>query len=487
LERDPLDEQTWSDLDMDAVFARIDRTHSSVGQLVLVGFLRNPTRDEPILAERHRVIEIFRQHEAARDDVRLELARLGPTRHLATLVSLLWAEESADLRVSPWLAILAGLALPALLAPFYVGAAGLWLLIAVFSANYVVHYRTRFRFEPEIQALGYLGALLGTARRLARANLPGLTGHQDRLRDAGRGAGPILWRTALLPSGRPTDLLLEYLNILFLIEVLGLAKTLREVAARRPALRDAFAAVGELDALQSAASFRAGLPWFSTPTFVPGPVALDVLDLIHPLVQDAVPNSIRLQARGALVTGSNMSGKSTFLRALGVNAILAETLYTCTARRYAASALRVVASLRVSDDLLRGKSLYLAEAERLLAIIRSVDGGGATLCLIDELLAGTNSAERLAASVEILAFLSRKGALLVAATHDPQLAAELSGILDGYHFQDDASPEGMRFDHCLRPGLATTRNAIRLLAMLGFPEEIVQGAAARVTATVPGK
>lgn len=139
-----------------------------------------------------------------------------------------------------------------------------------------------------------------------------------------------------------------------------------------------------------------------------------------------------------------------------------------------------MASLRASDDLPRGESLYLAEAERLLAIIRSVEGNHSTLCLIDELLVGTNSIERLAASVEILAFLARKGALVVAATHDQQLAAGLSGVLEGYDFQDEATAEGMRFDHHIRAGLATTRNAIRLLAMLGFPAEIVEAARSRV-------
>ena len=465
---------------MDHVLARIDRTHSSVGQLVLQWFLRNPTGNTELLTERHRVIELFRLDAPSRETVQLELARLGATPHVDTLVSMLWDTEAPEVRVSKWSTALALLALPALLAPFYLGAAGFLILTFVFSANYVLHYRTRFRFEPEIQALRYLGTLLGTARRIVVANAPGLEAHRDRLRNACRSAGPIVWRTAFLPSGALSDLLLEYLNILFLIEARGLAKTLGEVAARRPALRDAFVAVGELDALQAAASFREGLPYFSTPTLVGDEVMLEVTDLVHPLVENAVPNSIRLQGKGALVTGSNMSGKSTFLRALGVNAILAQSLYTCTARHYAASRLRVVASLRAADDLTRGKSLYLAEAERLLTIIQSMEGNPPTLCLIDELLVGTNSTERLAASVEILAFLSRKGALLVAATHDQQLAAGVAGVLDGYHFQDDATAEGMRFDHLMRAGLAKTRNAIRLLGMLGFPAEIVDAAKARV-------
>ena len=241
------------------VLARIDRTHSSVGQVVLHRLLRSPTRDPKLLTERHRVIELLRVDTPS--ERRCSSSSRGSERPVTWVR---WCRCCGTRKQPksgfPRSTALALLALPALLAPFYVGAAGLRILTSVFSANYVVHYRTRVRFEPEIQALGYLGNIAGDRPPYRGANAPGLAAHRDRLRDAGRSAGPIVWRTALLPSGAPTDLLLEYLNILFLIEARGLAKTLREVAARRPALREAFVAVGELDAIQAAASFREGLP-----------------------------------------------------------------------------------------------------------------------------------------------------------------------------------------------------------------------------------
>ena len=199
---------------------------------------------------------------------------------------------------------------------------------------------------------------------------------------------------------------------------------------------------------------------------------LDVPDLVHPLVETAVPNSIRLEAKGALVTGSNMSGKSTFLRALGVNAILAESLYTCTARHYAASRLRVVASLRTADDLTRGKSLD-RRSGRLLTIIRSVEGNPPTLCLIDELLAGRTRPRdgRVGRDPRVPVAEGR-----AAGGRHPRSAT--GGRCRGDSRRLPLPGRRVRGRNAVRPspsaGLATTRNAIRLLAMLGFPAEIVE-------------
>jgi DNA mismatch repair ATPase MutS len=183
--------------------------------------------------------------------------------------------------------------------------------------------------------------------------------------------------------------------------------------------------------------------------------------------------SLSLVARGCLITGANMSGKSTLLRTLGINALLAQTLFTCPAQRYRASRLRIVSSMRVSDDILEGKSRYMAEAERLLALVREAGDRPTALCLIDELLSGTNVAERLAASRAILDYLARQDMLVVVATHDIELTHALRTLYDSYFFGDELGRDDLRFEYRLRRGVATTRNAVRLLERLGYPEAIV--------------
>lgn len=475
-----VDEHTWLDLDMDAVYARLDRTCSSSGQLCLYRLLRHPRADDVTLARRERLVGLFQSDSDAREAVQLTTTRAGFSAHAPTLVSLLWQRDAEPIPRQTGLRLMAALGLVSVAAPFYASSWGLLLLVATFVVNGLLHVRLRARYEPEIHALRHLGAILAAARELARQKLPGLAEQTESLVQCSQVARPIARGIASFFSGAPADLLYEYFNIQLLLEARGLQRTLRALPVARPALQRLVLTVGELDALQAVASFRAGAPYFCTPDFADEGVALEAQDLVHPLVSAPRPNSVALGPRGVLVTGANMSGKSTFLRALGINALLAQTIHTCCARRYRASRLRVVSCLRSTDDLLGGKSLYWAEAERLLEIVRALDEGHPTLCLIDELLAGTNSAERLAASIAILGFLARKRALVVSATHELDLVLPLRDAFDGYHFTYEATDDGIRFDYRLREGVDRARNAIRLLGLLGFPDEIVSAAQARL-------
>ncbi len=165
-----------------------------------------------------------------------------------------------------------------------------------------------------------------------------------------------------------------------------------------------------------------------------------------------------------------MSGKSTFLRTLGVNAVLAQTLLTCAAVHYEGSFLLVRSSMCVADNLAAGKSLYLAEAERMLVLIRAAEGEHSVLCLVDELLAGTNSSDRAAASAAILGYLASHRSLVVASTHDADLAESLSASLAPLHFESGSAADS----HRVRPGVTRERNAVAILRSLGFPPQVVE-------------
>ena len=171
-----------------------------------------------------------------------------------------------------------------------------------------------------------------------------------------------------------------------------------------------------------------------------------------------------------------MSGKSTFLRNVGSNVLLAQTIATCPASYYRGSLFRVMTSISRTDDVIAGKSFYFVEAERILKAIKSLDNRIPSLCIIDELLSGTNSSERLRASDAIIHYLLRQNALVICATHDLELIDRLNGLCDLYHFTGTADETGLKFDYLLKPGPATTQNAIELLEYLGYPEEIVKQA-----------
>ena len=160
-------------------------------------------------------------------------------------------------------------------------------------------------------------------------------------------------------------------------------------------------------------------------------------DMKHPLVADAVPNTIAFEAgSGGLITGSNMSGKSTFLRTVGVTAVMAQTLNTCLARTYSAPVLRLRSCIGRADDLVAGKSYYIVEVEALLGLVDSSRSDTAHLYLLDELFRGTNAVERIAAGEAVLRELLRSDRhanlhVVLAATHDVELVDLLAPLYAG--------------------------------------------------------
>lgn len=205
-----------------------------------------------------------------------------------------------------------------------------------------------------------------------------------------------------------------------------------------------------------------------------GLVLLAVVAIVHPLLEAPVANSLSMHEKGIVITGSNMSGKSTFLRTIGVNQVLATTICAAFALRLRTSALLTVTSITNRDNLLASESHYLVEAKRLLDILAAARGEHPALVIIDEILSGTNSEERIAASIRILRHLAGLNCRVVAATHDRAIAADLEGAYKNLHFTHRVEKEGLEFDYKLRDGIVEAGNAIRLLRLLGYPAQILE-------------
>lgn len=196
----------------------------------------------------------------------------------------------------------------------------------------------------------------------------------------------------------------------------------------------------------------------------------------HPLLSKPVKNGIATK-RGVLLTGSNASGKSTFLKTVALNGILAQTIHTCTADRYRAPFYQVYSSMTLRDDLDSGESYYIVEIKALKRILDAASSGdGQILCFVDEVLRGTNTVERIAASTQILKSLGSSGILCFAATHDIELTELLQDDFDNYHFEEDVREGDVFFNYKLKKGKATTRNAIKLLELMGYDKGVIKKA-----------
>lgn len=249
-----------------------------------------------------------------------------------------------------------------------------------------------------------------------------------------------------------------------------------------PQLRRWYDSLGEFDALSALAGLAHDNPSWTFPTIVEDSRAIDARELGHPLIVESrrIANDVRVGPPGRflMVTGSNMSGKSTLLRAVGVNVVLAQAGGPVCAASLVMPPVAICTSMRVEDSLEEGVSYFMAALRRLKLVVASARATGPgdplLLYLLDEVLQGTNTAERQVAVRRIVHHLLTLRAIGVVTTHDLELAAceELAGTFDAVHFSEavDAEAGGARltFDYRLKPGIATSRNALKLLQIVGL-------------------
>lgn len=247
-------------------------------------------------------------------------------------------------------------------------------------------------------------------------------------------------------------------------------------------LEDAFEALAELEALSSLATLLHQDPGATLPELVAEDTAFSAEALAHPLLppDTRVPNDVALPEPSSvlIVTGSNMAGKSTLLRAVGLNLALTFAGGPVIARALRTSPVRLRASMRIDDSLQRGASYFHAELMKLRNVVEDAAGEPPVFFLLDELLRGTNARARHIGARAILRHLLDRGARGLAATHDVALAElerELPGRVANVHFTDVLRDGEMVFDYRLRPGVVRTSNALRLLSMAGIEVEVDDG------------
>ncbi len=235
------------------------------------------------------------------------------------------------------------------------------------------------------------------------------------------------------------------------------------------------AAVGEIEALSSLASFAFEQPSFAMPEIVEGEPRFEAIEAGHPLIPGdrRVTNDVSLggELRLLVISGSNMSGKSTMLRTIGVNAILALAGAPVCARSLRIAPMAVGASIRLHDSLQEGESRFYAEIVRIRQLVARAEGGAPLLFLLDEILHGTNSHDRRIGAEAIVRGLVARGAIGCVSTHDLALAAIADALAPraaNVHFEDHLEDGVMRFDYRMRPGVVQRSNALALMRTIGI-------------------
>jgi len=463
-----IDHITWDDLEMDNVFKRINVCLTSVGEEYLYNLLHEISLNAEHIAQREKLITFLESNPETMQHIQKHLFYLGKQNYNG-MTSYIFDAEEKQLRFPYLYKLLAAIPLAFIISLFFDVRVGVVGIMLSFVVNLIVYYRVARHIEAEIPTIGYFCSMVDCCKNIIKkcvqVDLPVFGEMQKRHTPFKSVAGkaPVsFWQNI-------DNYIYTYLNIAFLINIRKYIKFNSCLSKNRNDLHALYRLLGQLDTAICTMSFRKSLPFYTLPQFTNSNTIV-FEDIYHPLIAQPVTNSGGIHAN-SLITGSNASGKSSFIKTLATNGILAQTLNTCTAQNFAARHSLIISSMAVRDNLASGDSYFVVEVKSLKRIFDMVKKYPCT-CYIDEILRGTNTTERVAASVSVLTALAKRDCLCVVASHDMELTRMLP--YDNYHFSEKVENDDVIFDYVLKNGASTTRNAIKLLNMMGFDAEVVE-------------
>lgn len=472
-----VDDITWNDISMEEIFMLINNTGSAIGEEYLYALLHKLEFSEDKLKERERLMNFLSDNEDQRLSLQLALYKMGKIGSISVYeyINRLEGVETKG----TWPHILMGLGFIAAIAliPFNPAIGGV-LTVLLLAHNILQYYREKAKIEVYFTVCAYIVRLLDGVNTIIKLDIPEISEFTDRLKKS-KGAFLKFTRGSFLVAmkssgGDLTEIFWDYIKILFHIDLIKFYSMLDCFKANREALNTIYETVGLLDSCIAAASFRKLIPFYTIPDLTKeGDPFLEADDLYHPMIEEPVLNSIHTKG-SILITGSNASGKSTFIKTLAVNAILAQTIHTALSSCYKASYFKVLSSMALKDNLLGKESYYIVEIKSLKRIMDQTNETVPTLCFVDEVLRGTNTLERISASSQILYYLSLTNTICFAATHDIELTHILENYYANYHFKEQVVDNNVLFDYKLMEGRAVSKNAIKLLEVMGYPNQVTE-------------
>lgn len=475
-----LSDKTCNDLDFKELFMFVDRTNSKVGQQYLYNKLRTIQFGSEGNAEQERLIKEFINNPDFRVSIQNQLCKLNESETF--YIASLFQDEL--LKPPKWYFIVRLLSFASVLSLImsFFNSSMLFVLLGVFIINMVIHLWNKKNLNQYFSSVPQLLKLNGVAKELFKnetlgeinTNLNKSVNVIDKVRNhmsffnlevkLQADAQVVFW------------VIFELFKTLFLLEPLLLFGALRQLDMKRKEIEDVFMFVGQIDSIISIASLRKGLTNYCIPKVTEGQNILKAKEVYHPLIYDCVKNSIHVKKKSILLTGSNMSGKTSFIRTIGINAITGLTLNTCFAEQFSIPRVRIYSAIRISDDLMNDKSYYFEEVLTIKEMIDKSGNGNPNLFLLDEIFKGTNTVERISAGKAVLSSLAKDDNIVFVSTHDIELADLLKGEYDLYHFSEIVDNKTVDFDFKLKEGKLKNRNAIRILQINDYPDNIIKEA-----------
>jgi MutS domain V len=472
-----LSDKTCKDLDFNELFMFVDRTTSNVGQQFLYDKLRTIPPDGDKLVEQEKLIEQITKDSNLRLEIQIHLDKL--TRDSTYFITTLFQDE--HIKKPKWFFIIPVLSFASLLSFLFLLFIPqfFFVLLGVMIINLGIHYWNKQNLHEYIGTIPQLLTLNDAAEEVLKHKI--FSNLNIDLPQSIKIINKVRHRMSFfrLEAKLQSDLgvffwsFMELVKALFLLEPLILFGVLKQLDLKRKEIENVFSFVGYVDSLISIASLRQGLNLFCLPELNDKSKVFEAIEMYHPLIVDCVSNSIHFSGKSILLTGSNMSGKTSFIRTVGLNTISGLTINTCFARHFSMSRLKIYSAVRLSDDLMNDKSYYFEEVLTIKEMIDKSKISGSNLFLLDEIFKGTNTIERISAGRAVLSYLNNENSIVFVSTHDIELADLLQDSYKLYHFSEQVDNKTVDFDFKLKEGKVKNRNAIRILEINGYPMQII--------------
>lgn len=466
-----LDDLTWNDLDLDELYVQMNNTQSGVGDHLLYAMLRQPCLNEAELQKRTKIItwahkEVAERSEVVstlssaskryRDDVEQPFLETGTTHQQTYIVYVIW------------LGIIASM-----IAMLFTRAA-IFPLMLFFVVSSFYYFYLHKKLEHHLDPLVYLIEQIEVLHRLSRCSMEHLPELKQEIDELSSALAKIRKKSAL---GYFSDTA-GWMNSITHQESRLYDSYASFVYENKALVLKGLRLVGMLDACIAVAAYQGrtkashDIVWLAN-------VDLQAQQMIHPLVEHCVANDVDL-SKNQMLTGSNATGKSTYLKMIALNAVLAQSFGIVFAKQYRACFYRIATSMSIHDHIEKGESTFVAEGKALKHLLDLDNEQIPSLCVIDEILRGTNTLDRISASAVILKEFIHHNSRCLIATHDIELTQLLNTEYACAHFSETMKNGKMSFDYRLHPGVTTTRNAIDLLRVFAYEEDIVKDARRRL-------
>ena len=473
-----ISERSKIDLDLDDVFKFIDRTSSKIGQQYLYYKLRTIDRIDNLL-NFNSLTNLFQTNKTLRLSSQILLSKLN-TNDSYYLEELINGKQIEKPKILWLIQLLSVLALVSVILVFFYPIF-LLALIPIFIVNTFFHYRNKQNINYYISGVKQLSVGLHVSKKLAQSSEI-----RSYFKDFSfiKKLDFIKFKTEFIAFEKKLDnefaflfwFIIELIKILFNIEYIIFFSFIDSINKEKDSIENMFLFIGEIDSAISTASLKSDKNQICTPKFTKNKQIVSK-DIYHPLIDNCIPNDLNIIDNSMLLTGSNMSGKTTFIKTVALNSILAQTLNVCFAKEYAAPFFKVYTSIKIADDLLESTSYYLEEVLTVRELVNAATNEENCLFILDEIFKGTNTIERISGGKAILSFLNKANHVVLVSTHD----IELTDLLEKdnyklFHFSEQIENENLFFDHKLKKGKLKTRNAIKILELYDYPKEIITDA-----------